>query len=217
MISMCIIFLGYQLLQEDPHEFLKREANAKKEIEISVPRNLKIPKGETAKIILSDFWVGWSRLSDTTIEDILEDINSGNEDFFWQEEAYANEDGSITLVLTQEQLERNIDRVEENLERIAKDNYGRMEIIISEDFQSVTYYIKEGCTILQWHIAYVGIVSYMFKAQTLSGILPQGGDIRTIIIAEKAGEVIIDKRAGYEDFEITHEEWNQKVGVEVAN
>ena len=175
ILSMCITFLGYQLLQEDPHEFLKRGTNAKNEIEISVPRNITIPKGETAKIILSEFWVGWSRLSDTTIEDILEDINSGNEDFFWQEEAYANVDGSITLVLTQEQLERNIDRVEKNLERIAKDNYERMEIIISEDLQSVTYYIKEGCTTMQWFIAYTGILSYMFKAQTLSGILPQGG------------------------------------------
>jgi len=217
ILSMCIIFLGYRLLKEDPHEFLKRGTVDKEEIEISVPRNIKIPKGETIEITWPASLVEMSQSSDESIDDVLEAVNVGNEDFFWQEKAYGNEDGSITLVLTQEQLEHRINSVEETIKKAMRENNDKMEIVIGQDFQSVVYYIKEGCTTSTWMWVYVVITANMIEAQMLLGTLPQNWDIKQKVIAERTGEILFETSLRYENFEITDEEWNQKVGVEVAD
>ena len=78
---------------------------------INIPTNIQISDGETKEFILPTYWVNGCKLSSETIDDVLADVNKGNENNEWQEDAYANADGSITLVLTQEQLDKNIELV----------------------------------------------------------------------------------------------------------
>ena len=182
-----------------------------KESSIDISSNVKIPDGETRKFILPAFWVNGSKLSSETIEVVLEDINKGNENNEWQEDAYVNADGSITLVLTQKQLDKNIELVKGNMEkRIAQCN-DKMTVEIEENFQRVVYKMKQGSTITGWSIDAMVITQCLIKMQIFSGVPADEFEVNEVIISELSGSIINEGSRRYGSFEMTEDEWNERM------
>ena len=87
----------------------------------------------------------------------------------------------------------------------------RIIIEIGEDFQDVTYKMKEGSRITEWSIAALMITQGLIEAQILSGVPSDEFEVREVVISEVTGGIINEWDRRHDAFEMTEGEWNERM------
>ena len=176
----------------------------KKTESITIPRNIVVKDGETIDIILPPVIIGINSDRQLITAKAEDDIS----------DAYINDDGSMTIVLTDEQLESRIKKVEDfTLRRISE--LDSVDVQIDDDFRCVNYYLKDKIDFSDFMFDRGNIEQMVFAAQVLSGIDYTNCYINLNVIDAGTKEVIFTYNAdAYGIYNLPgQEEWNEKLGI----
>lgn len=171
---------------------------------ITIPRNIVVKDGETIDIILPPVIIGINSDRQLITAKAEDDIS----------DAYINDDGSMTIVLTDEQLESRIKKVEDfTLRRISE--LDSVDVQIDDDFRCVNYYLKDKIDFSDFMFDRGNIEQMVFAAQVLSGIDYTNCYINLNVIDAGTKEVIFVYNAdAYGIYNLPgQEEWNEKLGI----
>ena len=177
----------------------------KKTESITIPRNIVVKDGETIAITLTPLIFDTDRI-DEDLKFFNEDLDITN--------AYKNEDNSITLILSGEQLESLIKIYEYAIsQRI--DMLYNSDISIDIDLDKISYYIYNNCNYLSFETNRVFIEPLILAAQSLSGINYTDCNLSVNVIDAETGDLLFEY---YTDSNGLHnvptkEEWNEKLGI----
>lgn len=172
---------------------------------ITIPRNIVVKDGETIAITLTPLIFDTDRI-DEDLKFFNEDLDITN--------AYKNEDNSITLILSGEQLESLIKIYEYAIsQRI--DMLYNSDISIDIDLDKISYYIYNNCNYLSFETNRVFIEPLILAAQSLSGINYTDCNLGVNVIDAETGDLLFEY---YTDSNGLHnvptkEEWNEKLGI----
>ena len=171
---------------------------------ITIPRNIVVKDGETIDIILPPVVIGINSDRQLITAKAEDDIS----------DAYINDDGSMTIVLTDEQLESRIKKVEDfTFRRISE--LDSIDVHIDDDFRCVNYYLKDKVDFPDFMFDRGNIEQMVFAAQVFSGIDYTNCYIYLNVIDAKTEEVLFEYNAdAYGIYDLpTQEEWNEKLGI----
>ncbi|MBO6243161.1 MAG: hypothetical protein J6O41_01140 [Clostridia bacterium] len=184
---------------------LKENLAYEKTESITIPRNIVVKDGETIAITLTPLIFDTDRI-DEYLKFFNEDLDITN--------AYKNEDNSITLILSGEQLESLIKKYEYAIsQRI--DMLYNSDISIDIDLDKISYYIYNNCNYLSFETNRVFIEPLILAAQSLSGINYTDCNLGVNVIDAETGDLLFEY---YTDSNGLHnvptkEEWNEKLGI----
>ena len=183
---------------------LKENLAYKKTESITIPRNIVVKDGETIDIILPPVIIGINSDRQLITAKAEDDIS----------DAYINDDGSMTIVLTDEQLDSRIKKVEDfTLRRISE--LDSMDVDIDDDFRCVNYYLKDKIDFTDFMFDRGNIEQMVFAAQVFSGIDYTNCHININVIDAETEEVLFVYNAdAYGIYNLPRqEEWNEKLGI----
>ena len=172
---------------------------------ITIPRNIVVKDGETIDIILPPVVIGINSDRQLITAKAEDDIS----------DAYINDDGSMTIVLTDEQLESRIKKVEDfTFRRISE--LDSMDVHIDDDFRCVNYYLKDKIDFSDFMFDRGNIEQMVFAAEVFSGIDYTNCYIN--VIDAETEEVLFAYNAdAYGIYNLpTQEEWNEKLGITIV-
>ena len=188
----------------------KDNASIEKEIlgeyfegEITVPRSIQLGEGEVVEIILNPGLLS----GDESI-----DINEQAKDKYdtlvrkgiYPEEAYGNEDGTVSLIFDAENLELYIQLIETNFNNNLSDN-----VRISKDLKKMIIYVNEQSLLTYAAQMQTG---YMVYSQILSGTPCFEWSIDVTSIYEPTGEIMFEHKLNEQNrFSMTAEEWQKRL------
>ena len=172
---------------------------------ITIPRNIVVKDGETI---------------DITLTPLIYDPNSVDEEVeFAKEEldttdAYKNEDNSITLVLSGDQLESLIKLYEIT---IAQRIHGLLysDIFIDKDLDKISYYISSDCDYFSFQCNRLSIETLILISQSLSGSNYTDCYLVEQVIDAETGDLLFEHYTDADGLHNvpTNEEWNEKLGI----
>ena len=174
---------------------------------ITIPRNIVVKDGETIDIILPPVVIGINSEQQLITAKAEDDIS----------DAYINDDGSMTIVLTEEQLESRIKKVEDfTFRRISE--LDSMDVHINDDFRCVNYYLKDKIDFSDFMFDRGNIEQMVFAAEVFSGIDYTNCYINLNVIDAETEEVLFAYNAdAYGIYNLpTQEEWNEKLGITIV-
>ena len=188
----------------------KDNASIEKEIlgeyfegEITVPRSIQLGEGEVVEIILNPGLLS----GDESI-----DINEQAKDKYdtlvrkgiYPEEAYGNEDGTVSLIFDAENLELYIQLIETNFNNNLSDS-----VRISKDLKKMIIYVNEQSLLTYAAQMQTG---YMVYSQILSGTPCFEWSIDVTSIYEPTGEIMFEHKLNEQNrFSMTAEEWQKRL------
>lgn len=175
---------------------------------ITIPRNIVVKDGETIAITLTPLIIDTDRI-DEDLKFFNEDLDITN--------AYKNEDNSITLILSGEQLESLI-KIYEHVISQRIDMLYNSDILIDIDLDKISYYIYNDCDYLSFETNRVFIEPLILAAQSLSGINYTDCYLGVNVIDAETGDLLFEY---YTDANGLHnvptkEEWNEKIGITIV-
>ncbi|MBP3507981.1 MAG: hypothetical protein J6K43_16485 [Lachnospiraceae bacterium] len=167
-----------------------------------------IPEGETREFKLPksivDMEMSMSKSPDDYLNELKETNEINNKKYF--EDASLNNDGTLTLRLTQAQLEYRLNEIEEELKKCHETE--KIEIVISENLHDITYYVEDDCSLNEWAFVSIKCVATIQSLRVFADI-NDDFTINATIIRKINGEVMYEFHG--EKLRISDSEWNEKL------
>ncbi|MBQ8913591.1 MAG: hypothetical protein IJ054_06065 [Lachnospiraceae bacterium] len=192
---------GYETVSTNAEGFIYEKTES-----IVFPRNIEVNEGEIVEFTLPPIIVDKDRI-DIKVETYNADSNITY--------AYKNEDYSITVAFTKEQLEYRINNMEFFINSFIS-NRSNLDIFISDDFKAVVYYIDNECSYLDFVDASVFTEQTLICAQVFSGVEYKLCYHKSKVVDRTTGELLFEYHCdSYDVYDFpSQNEWNEKLGLE---
>lgn len=171
--------------------------------EITIPRKIQLGEGEDVEIILNPGLLSGNESIDIN-EQAKDKYDTLVRKGIYPEEAYGNEDGTVSLIFDAENLELYIQLIETNFNNNLSDS-----VRISKDLKKMIIYVNEQSLLTYAAQMQTG---YMVYSQILSGTPCFEWSIDVTSIYEPTGEIMFEHKLNEQNrFSMTAEEWQKRL------
>jgi len=144
-----------------------------------------------------------------TAEQQVELIAESNENNQFANSIYANEDGSITFEMNEKQLQRNLDKFNDNLkENIETAKQSGIKVEVGDHYQAITFEFTNE-VLNMFTTFYVTTASNVIALQMMSGEEPDNWNLQIKIVDENTGKIIKEGTIPEEEIRILPDDWEE--------
>lgn len=133
--------------------------------------------------------------------------NSEKEKVFTK--GHVNDDGSLTLEMTEEQLKYCKQLFEKNVDtRIVDEADKGIEIVVNGDYEEITYILSKDTSLLDFTVALQVLNAYAAAIQLFEGVDENDWHIKNVVIDKDSGKVVKEWISPDEEINIKPEDWD---------
>jgi len=144
-----------------------------------------------------------------TAKEQAEMFKESNTNSIYANSIYANEDGSITFEMNEKQLQRNLDKFNDNLkENIETAKQSGIKVEVGDHYQAITFEFTNE-VLNMFTTFYVTTASNVIALQMMSGEEPDNWNLQIKIVDENTGKIIKEGTIPEEEIRILPDDWEE--------